>query len=263
MTGHEHNRRAWDAMVRNKQRFAQPANDRDFAAAIAELDPAGWLGELTGKRVLCLAAGGGRQGPIYAALGAEVTVVDISGAQLELDRNVAAERKLELRTVNTSMDDLSMFRQCEFDCVVQPVSTCYVPNVQETFSQISRVICPGGIYVSQHKQPTSLQTSTRMGPDGYWLAEPYYRNSSLPAIAGSLHREEGTLEYLHRWEELIGGMCRAGFVIEDLVEPMHARPDAQVESFAHRSRFVAPYVRIKARRTGQQPEKRQAIVFAP
>ena len=67
-------------------------------------------------------------------------------------------------------------------------------------------------------------------------------------MAGSSHREEGTLEFLHRWEELIGGLCRSGFVVEDLAEPPHARSDADPGSFGHRSRWVAPYVRIKARR---------------
>ena len=96
----EHNRRAWDAMVRQKQRFARPAHDQDFKVPMQELDPRGWLGDVRGKEVLCLAAGGGRQGPIYAAAGARVTVVDISSAQLELDREVAAERKLDLRKMN-------------------------------------------------------------------------------------------------------------------------------------------------------------------
>ena len=84
-------------------------------------------------------------------------------------------------------------------------------------------------------------------------------NSSgpLPAVTGSRHREEGTLEFLHRWEQLIGLMCRAGFVIEDLVEPMHSEPDAESGSFGHRSAFVAPYVRIKARRTDQSERSRQ------
>jgi hypothetical protein len=45
-------------------------------------------------------------------------------------------------------------------------------------------------------------------------------------------------------------MCRAGFVIEDLIEPLHAKADAAPGSFGHRSRYVAPYVRVKGRRTG-------------
>jgi hypothetical protein len=68
-------------------------------------------------------------------------------------------------------------------------------------------------------------------------------------VPGSRHREEGALEYLHRWEQLIGGMCRSGFVVEDLMEPLHAARGAERGSFAHRSAYVAPYVRILARRT--------------
>jgi hypothetical protein len=63
-----------------------------------------------------------------------------------------------------------------------------------------------------------------------------------------LLRESGALEYLHRWDELVGGLCRAGFVIEDMEEPRHADPQAAVGTLAHRSCYIAPYVRIKARR---------------
>jgi len=98
-----------------------------------------------------------------------------------------------------------------------------------------------------------LQADIVSGARGYELVEPYYRSGPLPAVHGSRHREAGTLEYLHRWEELIGLMCRAGFFIEDLIEPFHASADAAPGDFGHRSRFVAPYVRIKARRAATAP----------
>src|SRR5918998_675229 len=104
-----HNRRAWDEMVAKGQRFTRPAADDDFADPLAKVDQPGWLGgDIRGKKLLCLAAGGGKHGPLYAAAGATVTVLDISPAMLELDREVAAERRLELRTVEGSMEDLSM-----------------------------------------------------------------------------------------------------------------------------------------------------------
>ena len=251
MSIHEHNRRAWDAMVKRNQRFARPATDRDFSASLAELDPQGWLGDVSGQRMLCLAAGGGRQGPIYAAAGAHVTVVDVSAAQLELDRQVAAERGLDLRAVQTSMDELTMFATAEFDLVMQPVSTCYLPEVRATYAQVARVLREGGVYVSQHKQPTSMQASTEITEAGYGILTPYYHQGPLPPVAGSLHREAGTLEFLHRWEELIGGLCQSGFVLEDLSEPQHAKPNAGRNSFGHRSQYVPPYVRLKARRVGR------------
>ena len=238
-------------MVRDRQRFTRPARDEDFADPLKTIDGLGWLGpSIHGQRVLCLAAGGGKHGPLYAAAGAIVTVVDISPGMLELDREVAKERRLELQTVEASMDDLACFAAGAFDLVVQPVSTCYVPQIGPVYREVARITKPGGIYISQHKTPQSLQCDVAPAAKGYELTEPYYRTGPLPPVIGSRHREEGTLEYLHRWEEILGLMCRAGFVLEDLVEPVHAKADASPSSWEHRSQFVAPYVRIKARRVG-------------
>lgn len=250
----DHNRKAWDARVRTQARFTRPAPDEEFANPLAAVDAAGWLGpSIAGQGVLCLASGGGRQGALYAAAGARVTVVDISAEMLAIDRQVAAERGLALRAIEASMDDLSVLQPASFDIVVQPVSTCYVPDILAVYRQVARVLIAGGLYISQHKQPTSLQASTEPSPRGYELVEPYYRQGPLPAVSGSPHREAGTLEFLHRWEELLGGMCRAGFAIEDVIEPVHADLAAEIGSFGHRSRYVAPYVRIKARRMGSAP----------
>ncbi len=58
-------------MVQKRQRFTQPAPDADFEHPLAAVDAQGWLGgDITGWRVLCLAAGGGKHGPLYAAAGA-------------------------------------------------------------------------------------------------------------------------------------------------------------------------------------------------
>jgi SAM-dependent methyltransferase len=254
-----HNRRAWDEMAARGQRFTRAAADEDFVNPLATVDQVGWLGgEIRGMRLLCLAAGGGKHGPLYAAAGAIVTVVDISPAQLELDRAVAAERRIELRTVEASMDDLSMFAAGEFDVIIQPVSTCYVPDIGSVYREVSRITRAGGLYISQHKSPTSLQADVQLSARGYELIEPYYRGGPLPPVVGSPHREEGTLEYLHRWEEIVGLMCRAGFVIEDLIEPLHGKADLPPGTFGHRSRYIAPYVRIKARRLG-----RASNIWAP
>lgn len=245
----EQNKRAWDALVAKKQCFTRPADDDEVHDPLGTVDKAGWLGgDVRGKRLLCLAAGGGSQSILYAAAGAEVTVVDISPAMLALDRTAAAERGLQVRTIEASMDDLAALADTTFDIVIHPVSTCYVPEVRPVFREVARVTVPGGLYISQHKTPQNLQAEQGPAARGYELTEPYYRNGPLPPVIGSRLREEGTLEFLHRWEELIGGICRAGFVIEDLLEPLHAKPDAPRGDFAHRAAFIAPYVRVKARR---------------
>lgn len=245
----EHNRHAWDQRVKEQRRFTKPVTDEELREPLKTLDPRGWLGStIRGSRCLCLAAGGGRQSVLYATAGAEVTVADISGEMLRIDDEMAREKGLKIRTIRTAMDDLSMLADASFDLVIHPVSTCYIPDVNKTYLEVARVTRPGGVYVSQHKQPASMQADIRRSSRGYELIEPYYRTGPLPEVIGSLHREPGTLEYLHRWEHLIGWMCRAGFVIEELSEPCHADPAAKPGAWEDRCRFVAPYVRMKARR---------------
>ena len=247
----DHNRRAWDRLANLKDRLARPARDQDFSDPLAAVDAMGWLdGDIRGKRVLCLAAGGGRQGPIYAAAGGIVTVFDLSPAMLELDRAVSEVRELPLRTVEGSMDDLSAFENLSFDIVIHPVSTSYVADVRPVYLEVARVLTQGGIYISQHKQPTSLQSDVFLNGENYQVRHTAYEKGPLPpAPKPSLIREQGTLEFVHRWEELIGAMCMAGFAIEALSEPLHAQKDAAKGTFAHRSRYIPPYVRIKARRS--------------
>lgn len=250
----EQNRRAWDERVRRGQSHTETARGSDFRDPLTVIDDCGWLeGNVRGKRVLCLAAGGGKHSVLFAAAGATVTVVDLSPAMLELDRRIAGERGLAVRVVETSMEDLSMLPEAGFDVVVQPVSTCYVPDIVAVYRQIARVTAPGGLYISQHKQPATLQAEVVPSARGYALSEPYYRVGPLPdVIEGCLHREAGTIEFLHRWQELIGGLCRSGFVLEDLIEPRHGDPLAAPGTFKHRSAFVPPFVTLKARRSPAQ-----------
>ena len=189
------------------------------------------------------------QAPLYAAAGAKVTVVDISPGMLEQDRLVSREHGLEVQTIAASMDDLSMLPNASFDLVTQPVSTCYVPNLAKVYNEIARVLRNNGQYLSQHNQPANLQATPTPFPSGYTITEDYYAKGPVPPLQGEFeHREKGALEFVHRWEEIIGGLCRSGFVIEDLAEPKHGDHAAEPGTFRHRSQYIPPYVAIKARR---------------
>ncbi|TWU03476.1 class I SAM-dependent methyltransferase [Neorhodopirellula pilleata] len=229
-------------------------SDAELADPLRTVDSIGWLGgSIQGWKVLCLAGGGGRQSCLYAAAGAHVTVVDLSPAMLELDREAARKRGYSVRLIEGSMDDLSMLAGADFDLVVHPVSTCYLPDIVVVYQQVATVLRDGGLYISQHKSPVSLQTSIDRPSGRYAIDHAYYRSAPVPdpkissSVANRL-REPGATEFLHRWEDMIGGLCRSGFVIEDLIEPMHADPKASPNSFADRANYVPPYVRIKARR---------------
>jgi SAM-dependent methyltransferase len=246
-----HNRRAWDENVQRQQRHTIPASGSQYENPLAHVDPCGWLGgNVRGQRLLCLAAGGGKHSTLFATAGALVTVVDVSPKQLEQDRLVAKQRGLDVRVVEASMDDLSALADASFDIVVQPVSTCYVPDLRPVYREVARVLATGGVYVSQHKQPVNQQAAALpVGDSAYALTEPYYRTGPLPPMTlDAQHREIGMQEFLHRWEELLGELCKAGFVIEAVTEPKHADPLAAPGTFKHRSAYVPPFVKIKARR---------------
>ena len=244
----EKNRAAWNRLAEGST-FAKVASDEECADPLVHVDGRGWLPKsIRGWNVLCLAAGGGWQSILYASAGANVTVVDLSPAMLRLDEREADRRRLAVKTVETSMDDLSMLPESSFDIVHQPVSTCYVPSVEAVYHEVAKVLKDDGYYISQHKSPVSLQVTHRTPQHHYVIGREYYHEGPLPQCEDTSYREEGTMEYLHRYEQLIGGLCRAGFVIEDLVEPYRADKNAPVGHFRHRGRFIAPYVRMKARR---------------
>jgi len=262
----DQNRRAYDQMASAQEPLCRPASDADLRNPLATVDPLGWLGDsIAGWRVLCLAAGGGRQSVLYATAGAQVTVVDLSPAMLQLDQAAAHQRGLDIRTIEASMDALPMLTDGQFDAVIHPVSTCYLPDVRGVFDEVARLVRPGGLYISQHKQPVSLQASIAPTGGNYALLHSYYRSQPVPApqrdnsVVARL-REPGAVEYLHRWEQLVGGICRSGFFIEDLVEPVHAKADSPAGSFSQRASFIAPYVRIKARRRGDATSPRKLLL---
>lgn len=263
---HDHNRRAWDERVRRGESHTETASPTQIADPLAVIDDCRWLGgSVRGKRVLCLAAGGGKHSVLFALAGATVAVVDLSPQMLEQDRRMAAAHQVRVRIVETSMEDLSMFAPASFDIVVQPVSTCYIPELGALYGEVARVTDDGGLYISQHKQPAALQAEVRSTAGGYLLSEPYDRSGPLPPVLpGCQHRESDTIEFLHSWSELLGCMCRAGFAIEDLVEPRHGDPLAAPGSFKHRCSFLPPFVTVKARRTaGGSPDGPARKLWTP
>jgi SAM-dependent methyltransferase len=244
----KHNAECWDGMAQDR-RFIGDEVVPDRAAAEDQLDP--WLlaEGVADKRVLCLAAGGGRHGPLLARAGATVTVLDLSPAQLAIDQRLATANDLRLTTVLGSIDDLpATFPSAAFDIVVQPVSSSYVRDLAPVHAGLAYVLRPGGVLVAQHKQPASLQAHAQHGADAWSLQSFHIDGLPLPAVSGHEHREDGTQEFLHTLDALIGGLCRAGFVIEDLSEPTLGDAWAPPDSAEHRAAFLPPYLKLKARR---------------
>src|SRR5215212_4112098 len=146
----------WKALVEADALFTRPALNLDPISAQHMIDPEGRLGIVASKDVLCLASGGGQQSIAFALLNANVTVFDLSEAQLNRDGDAAARFNVDIEIVQGDMQDLSHFEDAVFDIVYQSYSLGFVSDARVIFQQVARVLRRGGIYHFMCANPFSL-----------------------------------------------------------------------------------------------------------
>jgi SAM-dependent methyltransferase len=228
-----YNREAWNREAEGGQnRWSQPvssetiakARQGEFSILLTENIPVPqkWFPPLTGAEVLCLASGGGQQGPVLAAAGANVTVFDNSPAQLKQDQLVAVRESLSLRTVEGDAADLSMFASESFDLVFNSCSTVFMPDVRAVWRECSRVLRRGGILMTGSMNPVHYIFDLYKADEGTLEVVhsiPYSDLTSIPKEDLEEHLEKGLpVEFGHSLTDLLGGQCDAGFLITDMYE---------------------------------------------
>jgi len=255
----EHNRAAWDREVDSGNEWTVPVGPEVIEAARAGVwsvvligydpVPRDWFpADLTGADVLCLASGGGQQGPVLAAVGAHVTVFDNSPRQLAQDRLVAEREGLDLCTVLGDMRDLSAFADASFDLVFHPVSNVFCPDIRPVWRECFRVLRPGGALLSGFMNPDvfifDADASENRGELIVRHALPYSDLTHLdPAERERLWGTAAPIEYSHSLTDQIGGQLDAGFVITKFKErPHHVGPTADYMPGYFATQAVKPAV---------------------
>jgi SAM-dependent methyltransferase len=228
-----YNRVAWDLEVERGNPWTVPVTSDVVAAARAgdvrvKLTPtadvpASWSPPLRGRRVLCLAGGGGQQGPLFAAAGAEVTVVDNAPRQLAQDRAVAAREGLALTTIEADMADLGALASASFDLVFNPCSTCFVPDVRPVWREAARVLRPGGTLMTGFLNPVVYQVDKEREAKERLLvlryAQPYSDLTSLTESERARYASyHAPLEFGHALADQIGGQLAVGFALTGFYE---------------------------------------------
>jgi SAM-dependent methyltransferase len=251
-----YNRAAWDREVASDNEWTRPvgpdvigrarAGDWSIVLIGYEPVPRDWFpAELAGAAVLCLASGGGQQGPVLAAAGADVTVFDNSPAQLARDDEVAARDGLAIRTVLGDMRDLSAFADASFDVILNPVSNVFCPDLAPVWQESFRVLRPGGVLMAGFMNPDIFifDVAALDEREEFVVRHPLpFSTLDLPEAERTReYGEGGPIEYSHSLTEQIGGQLAAGFILTHLVEaPHHA--DAT-------SRYMPGYIATRARKS--------------
>ncbi len=177
--------------------------------------PHEWFGSLAGKKVLGLASGGGQQIPVFAALGAECTVLDYSEKQLESERMVAEREGYPVNLVRADMTKPLPFADESFDLIFHPVSNCYVEEVRPIFRECFRVLKPGGVLLGGFDNGINYILDEK---------EEYLQNClpfnplKNPEQMRQLEAAGDGVQFSHTLEEQIGGQLEAGFLLTDVYE---------------------------------------------
>lgn len=229
----KHNSNAWDEKVENGATYTKSvskeiiekskAGEWEISVTTKRTVPKSWFPtSLKELKVLCLASGGGQQGPILAAAGAEVTVLDISKKQLDQDRFVAERDGLTINTVQGNMADLSYFADEYFDLIVHPVSNVFIENILPVWKEAARVLKEKGTLISGFTNPFLYVFDDEQEDNGILEVK-----HSIPCSSVSHLTEEELEEYLgtnqtiefgHTLEDQMQGQIDAGFVIAGFYE---------------------------------------------
>lgn len=211
-----------DLLVENDVNWSACATDAEMKKArqgqvtlpfgVDAMIPAQWLGDVRGKRILCLAGAGGLQGPLLACAGADVTVLDLSLRMLDKDRAIAEREGLDIRIEQGNMCELSRFADASFDLVINPPSLCYVPDVAPVFREVYRVLKAGGSFIMISMNPIAYVCDWDESIGCYKAVNRMpYRSTD--------HADQGDwIEYGHTMESYLGGQIAAGFVITGYLE---------------------------------------------
>ena len=205
----------WGKPVSHEVYVAATQGIWDVKLTPTKMVPHDWFGDLKGKKVLGLASGGGQPMPIFTALGAECTVMDISTKQVESERMVADREGYQITVIQGDMTKPLPFADNTFDLIFHPVSNCYVREVKPIWRECYRVLKQGGYLIA--------------GVDHYinYIVDEEEREivNSLPfdpltneEQRKQLEREDAGMQFSHSLEEQITGQLEAGFTLLDLYE---------------------------------------------
>ncbi len=177
--------------------------------------PKEWFGQLRGKKLLGLASGGAQQIPVFAALGANCTVLDYSAAQCESERAIAAREGYEVTVVQYDMTKPLPFPDESFDLIFHPVSNCYVEKVEPIFRECYRILKKGGVFLGGFDNGFNylFNEDEKVIVRGL----PYNPLKDEALMQEALRNDDG-IQFSHTFEEQIGGQLKAGFRITDVYE---------------------------------------------
>jgi len=179
--------------------------------------PKKWFPELKNKKLLGLACGGGQQMPIFAALGADCTVLDYSDRQLANEKYVSEREGYKINIIKADMTKKLPFENESFDIIFHPVSNCYIENVYHVWNECYRILKKGGILLAGMDNGLNYLFDDTEESLEIVNKLPFNPLKNKEQLKKLVNNNDG-IQFSHTIEEQIGGQLKAGFILKDLYE---------------------------------------------
>ena len=165
--------------------------------------------------MLGLASGGGQQCPIFAAAGAQVTVLDYTPAQLESERLVADREGYDVTIVKADMTKPLPFPDSAFDLLFHPVSDCYIEEIAPLYRECARVLRQGGVFLGGFDNGINYIVN---GDETAIENEMPFNPLKNEAQMRRLEEDDCEIQFSHFFGETVSALLKAGFTLTDIYD---------------------------------------------
>ncbi len=245
----EINRSAWNRIANlNKGRTALPR----YGPLAPTEDELQLLGGIDGKRVLEIGCGNGLSLAWLAERGAaELWGTDLSEKQLDIARQILADRGITARLIPGAMEAEVGLPEDHFDLIVSIYALGWTTDLPATLRLVARYLKVGGVFVFSWEHP--VHSCLEKTAAGFTVKRSY---SDEGPVEQMRWKDVPIVMHARKLSTFINGLIEAGLAVERVIEG-----DLREESaadFPHRyyskerARMMPTTVIIKARKLADQ-----------
>lgn len=200
-------------------------------------DEARLLGPVRGQRLLEVGCGAGQGARWARAHGADAIGLDVSGGMLRHAARLDVEAGDRGRWVQADALRLP-FAAAVFDAAFSAYGALpFLPDLVPVFTEVARVVRPGGRWVFSVTHPIRWCFPDDPGPDGLVAARPYFDRRAY--VEEDARGVAAYVEHHHTLGDHVRALAATGFRLEQLLEPEWVPGTADWGPWsAHRGRLV-------------------------
>lgn len=203
------------------------------------------LGPVEGRRILDLGCGTGHNAVVLARQGAKVLGVDPSAEQVGLARERAEAAEVRIELHQAELAELPFLRSDSIDAALSVMALATADDLARVFRQVHRVLKPEAPLVASFPHP-AFALFDPTGDEPLRVVRPY--DDPTPR-AWELDGRD-LVDHPRTFAELFTTLHRAGFRVDQVLEPTAPASGPRSPHYADAMRTVPAHLIVRARKQG-------------